>query len=237
MTSPNNTQIGAGIATSGEVVYFVIDCARPIGAKTPYLTNTPAPTSEDDNSGHSQGNAESGYVDLPGEGPLASSLFTATPNGSGKLYHTVKPGETLWLIAISYGVKIADIRRLNYLSEAEAIYPKEKLLIREGVLITPVPQKPTNTMTASPTISPTRTATPSPTATPIEAAPSASGSSLPGIASLVMAALTLLGMLLRGWRIKITGIPICNWWEAHMHLVGSPHALGGKPTCTWWVAP
>lgn len=113
MTSPNYTQIGAGIATSGEDVYFVIDCTRHIGAKTPYLTNTPAPTSEGDNSGQNQETDHSGYVDLPGEAPLASSLFTATPDSGGKLYHTVKPGETLWLIAISYGVKIADIRRLN----------------------------------------------------------------------------------------------------------------------------
>jgi hypothetical protein len=22
-------------------------------------------------------------------------------------------------------------------------------------------------------------------------------------------------------------MPTCTWWEAHMHLVGSPHALGG----------
>ncbi|MEI7849996.1 MAG: CAP domain-containing protein, partial [Chloroflexota bacterium] len=161
MTSPNNTQIGAGIATSGEDVYFVIDCARNIGAKTPYLTNTPAPTIEGDNSGPNEGTDNSGYVNLPGEGPLASSLFTATPDSGGKLYHKVKSGETLWLIAISYGVKIAEIRHLNNLSEANSIYPNEKLLIREGVFITPVPPTPSKTQPATPTIEPTQPLSPS----------------------------------------------------------------------------
>jgi hypothetical protein len=44
-------------------------------------------------------------------------------------------------------------------------------------------------------------------------------------------------LMLPGWRIKITGMPTRYWWEAHIHLVGSPHAFGGKPTCIWWVAP
>jgi uncharacterized protein YkwD/LysM repeat protein len=202
MTSPNYTQIGAGIATSGEDVYFVIDCARHIGAKTPYLTNTPAPTSEGDNSGQSQETDHSGYVDLPGEGPLASSLFTATPDSGGKLYHTVKPGETLWLIAISYGVKIADLRRLNYMSEADAVYPNEKLLIREGVVITSVPPRPSNTPVATLTVRPTQTRSPSPTATHVEAAPAAFSSTLPGVGALVTIVLILIWIVLPGFRLS-----------------------------------
>lgn len=202
LTSPNYTQIGAGIATSGDDVYFVIDCARHIGAKTPYLTNTPAPTSEGDNSGQSQATNHSGYVDLPGEGPLASSLFTSTPDGGGKLYHTVKPGETLWLIAISYGVKIADIRRLNYMSEAEAVYPNERLLIREGVVVTPDPPKPSNTPAATLTVKPIQALSPIPTATHAEAAPVASSSTMPGVGALVIVALILIGIVLPGFRLS-----------------------------------
>jgi uncharacterized protein YkwD/LysM repeat protein len=200
MTSPNYTQIGAGIATSGEDVYFVIDCARHIGATTPYLTNTPEPTIEGENLGPGQDPNNSGYVDLPGEGPLASSLSTAMPDSGGKLYHIVKPGETLWLIAISYGVKIADIRQLNYMSEADAIYPKEKLLIREGVVVTPIPPVPSNTPFATLTVQPTRTPPPSPTATPVEAAPAASSSTLPGVGALVLVSLILIGVTLPAFR-------------------------------------
>jgi hypothetical protein len=42
------------------------------------------------------------------------------------------------------------------------------------------------------------------------------------------------------WRcscLNAAGLAYKNHRYAHMHLVGSPHALGGKPTCTWWVAP
>jgi LysM repeat protein len=200
MTSPNNTQIGAGIATSGEDVYYVIDCARPIGAKTPYLTNTPAPTSEGGNPGQSEATDNPGYVNLPGEGPLASSLFTTTPDSGRKLYHVVKPGETLWLIAISYGVKIADIRRLNYMAEADAIYPNEKLLIREGVVITPVPPKPSNTPIATPTVRPTQTLYPSPTITLVNTSPAVSGSAMLGVGALVAVVLILIGIILPGVR-------------------------------------
>ena len=165
MASPNYTQIGAGIATSGNVVFFVIDCARNIGAKAPYVTNTPAPKIEGDPSGQNQAAEQTGYVDLSGEGPLATSLSTATPEGSGKLFHTVKPGETLWLIAISYGVKIVDIRRLNGLAETDVIYPKEKLLIRQRIVVTPVPPTPSKTPIATLTLAPRQTIFPSATIT------------------------------------------------------------------------
>ncbi len=166
MTSPNYTQIGAGIAVSGEDVYFVIDCARHIGAKIPYLTNTPAPTIEGDNSGQSETSNNSEYVDLAGEEPLARSLSTATPDTGGNLYHMVKPGETLWLIAVSYGVKIVDIRQLNGLSETEAIFPKQKLLIRQAAMGTAGPTKVGSATPFVPTFTPRPTHTLQPTSTP-----------------------------------------------------------------------
>jgi uncharacterized protein YkwD/LysM repeat protein len=197
MTSPNYTQIGAGMATSGEDVYYVIDCARNIGSLAPYLTNTPEPTSELDTSEQSVAPADSGYVVLPGEGPLATSLFTATPGADGKQYHVVQPGETLWLIAISYGVKIADIRHLNNMSETEAVYPKEKLLIREGIVVTPVPPTPSNTPVATLFVRPTQTLPyPSPTATPVAATPSTPSSTFLGVGALVMVVLIIIGMTL-----------------------------------------
>jgi len=197
MTSPNYTQIGAGIAASGEDVYYVIDCARHIGATTPYLTNTPAPTIEGDDSGQNQGTNDSGYVDLFGEGPLATSLSTATPDSGGKLYHTVKPGETLWLIAISYGVKIVDVRQLNGLSENEAIYPKEKLLIRQGIVVTPIPPTPSKppiaTLTSSPMQIPSPSATISPTDPSITETPK---STMVGTGLFVIVAVLIAGTTL-----------------------------------------
>ena len=201
MTSPNYTQIGAGMATSGGDNYYVIDCAREIGSKVPYLTNTPAPTSEFDESTPAAVPDNSGYVALPGEGPLATSLFTATPGADGKQYHIVKPGETLWLVAISYGVKIADIRRLNNMSETDAIYPKEKLLIRQGMVVTPVWPTLTNTPVAALTAKPTQVPLTSPTiVSTVTVASAAPSSTMLGIGVLVMAVLLMVGIMLPGVR-------------------------------------
>jgi uncharacterized protein YkwD len=195
MTSPNYVEIGAGMAISGEDIYYVIDCARPIGSKIPYVTNTPEPTSEFDIAGQNGTSDNSGYLVLPGEGPLASSLFTATPDSGGNLYHIVKPGETLWLIAISYGVKIAEIRQLNYMAETDAIYPNEKLLIRQGVIVTPPPPIPSMTPQATLTLIPSSTSSPPPTATPAAEASTAPGSSLLGVGALVLAGLMLVWLI------------------------------------------
>jgi LysM repeat protein len=116
MLSPNLSEIGAGVAFVGEYVYYTIDCAAPTNGGL-QQSHTPAP-------GATQAPTRL-YVP-----PLASTIVPSTPDSDGKLIHAVRPGETLWLIAISYGVKIVDIRRLNNMSEAEAIYPGEKLLIR-----------------------------------------------------------------------------------------------------------
>ncbi len=202
MTSPNNTQIGAGIAVSGTDVYFVIDCARNIGAKTPYLTNTPAPTSEGGDNEQAAGADNSGYVVLPGEGPLASSLFTATPDNAGHQIHIVKSGETLWLIAISYGVKIADIRRLNNMLETDAIYPKEKLLIRTGVFVTPILPAASITPNVTPASLPTQTETPIPIAAEAAVESTPINSTILGSGIQLTAVIILIGIILLALIIK-----------------------------------
>lgn len=84
------------------------------------------------------------------------------------------------------------------MSEAEAIYPHEKLLICEGVVITPVPPRPSNTPVATLAVRPTRTRSPSPTATHVVAAPAASSSPLLGVGVLLTVVLILIGIMLPG---------------------------------------
>lgn len=130
MLSPNLQEIGAGVTLVGNYVYYVIDCAAPTGSRRPQYTAVPGQT-----------------LIVPGP-PLARTVIPNTPDADGKLYHVVKPGETLWLIAITYGVKVAEIRDLNYMTEADAIYPGEKLLIRKNVIVTPPPATPSDTPSA-----------------------------------------------------------------------------------------
>lgn len=127
MMSTDLMEIGAGVVVVGDYVYYVIDCARPTGSNPPAVT-TAAP-------------GETAVVAIIEPGPpLARTALPSTPNADGRLIHEVKPGETLWLIAVTYKVTVLKIRELNYMSENEAIYPGEKLLIGKDIVVTVAPE-------------------------------------------------------------------------------------------------
>ena len=196
MLSPNLQEIGAGVTLVGNYVYYVIDCAAPTGSRKPQYTAVPGQT-----------------LIVPGP-PLARTVIPNTPNADGKLYHIVKPGETLWLIAITYGVKVAEIRDLNYMTEADAIYPGEKLLVRKNAVVTPPPATPSDTPEALATftliaalevqITPTWTQLPLPTQIAPTDVPAVAQalpiSSLVVLGVIVLAALALAGVLARAGR-------------------------------------
>ncbi len=133
MVSPQYVDIGAGVSIVGNKIYYVIDTSRKSGsavpAYTPQVVNgTPV-------------------VNL---NPLVSTIFPSTPAADGSVVHQVRPGETLWLIAITYGVKIDEILSLNNLPKDSPIYPKQELIIKKA-LVTPNPAvEVTGTPAASP---------------------------------------------------------------------------------------
>lgn len=106
-------------------------------------------------------------------------LVTVTPNPDGSIIHVVGAGQSLWSIAIAYGVKIADILKLSNLSpNTQVVYAGQKLTIRQANPATPTlgatathpPATRTPTSTSSPktpTLVPTETLTPTPTLTPV----------------------------------------------------------------------
>jgi LysM repeat protein len=215
MLSADLMEIGAGVAIVDGYVYYVIDCARPTGSKQPQ-NNTPVP-------------GETKVVINVGP-PLARTVIPNTPDVDGRLYHIVGPGETLWLIAISYGVKIAEIRQLNYMTDSEAIYPGDKLLIRNDAVLqgqevsdTPAPatpelatpsKTPWATFTHLPTLEQARPSetlqdtteaaplTPYLTATlmGVPAAAASPDASIVVLGAIVLAALVLAGVLARAGR-------------------------------------
>jgi len=119
MTSPALTEIGAGGTTNGGRVYYVIDCARPTNSGEPQAAET----------------SVAGGSTVVASGVIIP-VIVSTPNADGNLIHEVKTGQTLWQIAISYNTKIDEIKRLNNLFDNN-IYPGAKLLIRQGVILTP----------------------------------------------------------------------------------------------------
>ncbi len=168
MLGANYREIGAGVAEAGGFVYYTIDVAYVAGSGNYVPPNTVTPG-----------------------GPTALPYYavqTVTPMPDGSVVHTVLAGQNLTLIAKAYGVLVAEIMDLNYLTGPN-IYEGDKLVIRKAG--TPLPTATetatgTPTRAATPTRKPTRTPTPSltPASTTTQAVLAQSvGEDSPGAAS------------------------------------------------------
>ncbi len=192
MLSADLTQIGAGSVVVGEYVYYDIDCARP--ANGPVSTGAPPASTASSSSGGQTGVTAT---------PAVVYTIPNTPAADGSITHIVKSGETLWSIAVAYGVPLDAIRLQNKLDPNALIYVGQKLIIRTATTSTPGATQAANTQspaTAVTPLYPTWTPQPSltPTVVPVQAAPS--GTSILSVGVIVLAALVLAGILARGGR-------------------------------------
>lgn len=114
VNNPDYRHIGIGTATSNHGrVYFVIQVAYT--SEGNYQPNQSTP-------------AEDFSTNLISE--VIFSIQTVTPQVDGKRIHIVKPGQSLWSIAIAYNTHIEDLQRLNNISRDNfTIYAGQKLLI------------------------------------------------------------------------------------------------------------
>lgn len=105
---------------------------------------------------------------------LLSPVATVTPDEDGIIIHTVQYGETLWSIAVAYGVPISEILSNSGLSPTtEEVFEGQTLLIQKATEPTATPTNsptvdpgtPTPTQ-PRPTLTPMPTRTPAPTSTP-----------------------------------------------------------------------
>ncbi len=161
MTNPNYVHIGAGVTTVDGKTYYVVHAAYYTGASA-YTPSAP-------------GTNPGGNPQPVSTIAIIKPVQTSTPSGDGSIVHVVQPGQSLWNIAISYGVKIADLIKMNNLAATPIVYPDQKIVIQGSftptlsptVTLTPMPPTRTPTPTATPkTPTATYTITPTPTSTP-----------------------------------------------------------------------
>lgn len=149
MLSPHRSDIGAGVAISTDewgqtATYYVLETALQTTSGQmqydAYPTLTALATAQvagyGDATQAAQALAVPQYI-LP--------VVRATARPDGDVIHEVKNGQSLWSIAIAYGVKIEQIRQWNNISSTE-IFTGEKLLVQKGAT-QPVP---TSTATETP---------------------------------------------------------------------------------------
>ena len=119
LLSTRHTDAGAGVATSGGVVYYTLD----VGSLSGGSGNTGSA------SGASTAPA-SGAAAAPATAIAFNPVAIATPNPDGSVVHVVQAGQTLWTIAASYKIALADLLQLNGFTSSTFIYPGNKILVK-----------------------------------------------------------------------------------------------------------
>ncbi|MGB4595890.1 MAG: LysM peptidoglycan-binding domain-containing protein [Anaerolineaceae bacterium] len=155
MISYETGEVGAGVAVgANDTVYYTLN-VRP-GGTTRQTTGVANPET----------------IAINPTAPFIP-IITHPPAQNGNIIHIVGPGETLWGIAVSYGVTMDEIRSLNEMGNDEiTIYDRQELFIRQ-VKVATTPTRAETTLTSmptppTPTSSPSHTATTLPTLTPTQ---------------------------------------------------------------------
>ena len=140
MYNPSAKYIGAGVAYSGDLVFYTVD--------TGSWTGDPAPTPEDPALSSTPSTSQE---------PTAVPVVVSTPMSDGTVKHIIAGGQSLWTIAAVYNITLEELRELNEL-EPDAI-----MNLGDEIIIQPS-YTPTNTPIgqASPTLPPRYSHTPSP---------------------------------------------------------------------------
>ncbi len=206
MLSPWRSDIGAGIATTVDewgqtIVYYVLETALRTrdGRMQPEAYPTLTAIALDQLLVY--GDPTQAALAL-GVSQFVIPVTRATARPDGDVIHEVKNGQSLWAIAIEYGVKIDQIRTLNNLPATD-IYVGQKLLVQKHATQQPTP---TFTLTATPTARfsstprPTQTPEPQPTNEPLTAHLK---SNLFNISIIAIAILFVVGVIIVNTRKNI----------------------------------
>jgi len=144
-------------------------------------------------------------IRIPWRDRLAS---TATPFPAGAITHTVQMGDTLFGVALRYGVRITDVLQLNHITTSTELFVGQPLVV-QIVPPTPTPfSSPTAPATIAPTPEPTITPAPTATATavltPTPSAAVVSPSTLPVAAMALIVTGVLIVSLGIGMRLTFS---------------------------------
>jgi LysM repeat protein len=122
MYNPSAKYIGAGVAYSGDYVYYTVD--------TGYWSGDPAPTTE--------GLSTNPTPDASAF-PTAVPVIVSTPFEDGTVKHIIQGGQTLWTIAAVYNIPLEVLREMNGLDENTLLQPGDEVIIQPSYTPTSTP--------------------------------------------------------------------------------------------------
>jgi LysM repeat protein len=179
MLSSTLREVGAGVATLGDKVYYTLDASlSTVGQPAAYTPGTTV------------------RPQIPAAS--TSTVIPNTPNADGAIIHFVQKGDTIYGIAFAYGIPPEELLRLNGITLNTVLYENKQLIVRPA--FTPTPTLPTSTPTRRPTPTswPTSTATTTPTSTPVTSTPIPKAG-IPASAGIVsVSVIILLALLIAG---------------------------------------
>lgn len=117
MLSSNYTEIGAGVASNGDSVYFTAVLGGPSGS-----------SSSTSGSGNNSGNGDTSQPTAAG--PVVMPVQKAAPQADGSIIHIVQTGQTLWTIAAVYGIQLEDLYSLNGMNRYSFVFPGDEVIVR-----------------------------------------------------------------------------------------------------------
>ena len=128
-TTPNYCHVGAGTATaSNGMTYYILQAA--------YISGETCDSTPPTGGGGTPGQPAVGYG-------IVTPVEKVDLNADGNYVHVVKTGQSLWSIAVAYGVTIKEILAWNNLSDSYVLWPGDKLTIagpNSRGMITATPQ-------------------------------------------------------------------------------------------------
>jgi len=129
MLSTRYKDIGAGVSSSGNQVYFTAVMGYIVGGSS--TDGSPDTGSEPDNN-----DQPSAILIIP--------VVAAEPREDGSIVHLVRTGQSLWNISAVYHVSIEELLALNDFIQNKVIYPGQEILVRppqvEGQATAPAAQ-------------------------------------------------------------------------------------------------
>jgi uncharacterized protein YkwD len=127
MLSTNHDDIGVGYAEAGNHAWYVMMIGR-VGTGS-IAQSQPQPT-------HKSPASTSVPV------TVAPPVQLSTPEPDGSIHHVMQAGQTAWTVAAYYGIDLAELLRLNNLTENSVLQPGDVLIIRPPTPLTALPSTP-----------------------------------------------------------------------------------------------